>query len=91
MAHRTCEARVFLHGIDRPCGQRVGLRLWWDETGEQHMACRSHVAERQHRFAPADPPEPKWLPEQADPITAAKSYTDAGYTEAELRLAWGDR
>jgi hypothetical protein len=42
----------------------------------------------------ADAPWPGDL-EQADPITAAKGYregySDAGWTESEARMLWGDR
>lgn len=93
----TCEERIGERAGDfgmEPvlCSQVVGVRQWYDSEGALHAACALHSGSMVRRFPEADPPEPKWLheqPEYADPITAAKSWTDAGWTESELREAFG--
>ena len=93
-----CEHRLWREGRLRECARRVGVHVWYDARGDLHAACADHIAARLHRYPEADPPEPVWLhelPETADPVTAAKGYregyTDAGYTESEARMLWGDR
>ena len=88
----VCEYTIWYQGAERRCGRVTGTRVWYDDAGTLHAACGSHVAERLHRFPEADPPEPEWL----DAMTLAKAedaktWTDAGYTEAELRYSFGDR
>jgi len=89
-----CGRYIWSHGEDRLCGQTVGLIRWYDSRGWQHAACRSHVGVMQSVYPVADPPWPGDI-ESLDPITMAKGYregySDAGYTEAEARMLWGDR
>ena len=84
----TCEARI--GWTLRPqgwgqtpvyCGQSVGLRALRDAAGRTRRYCvrDGHRYSVVRRYG-------EWLPEQDDPITAAKAWT-----EAELREAWGDR
>jgi len=91
---KGCERYIWSHGEDRLCGQTVGLLRWHDTSGTAHAACRFHVGTMTSIYPVADAPWPGDL-EQADPITAAKGYregySDAGYTEAEARMLWGDR
>lgn len=83
----TCETLIFRLGVQRPCGQVVALSSWYDSSGTLHRACSQHVAGRLFRYPPADPPEPEWL--EPDPIDVYKAYTDAGWTESELRESFG--
>jgi hypothetical protein len=82
----TCGQRIWTHGEERRCLQTIGLTKWYDSSGVEHAACRNHVASMQHRWTPADPPEPVWL---GPDLTTYESWTDAGWTEAELREAFG--
>jgi hypothetical protein len=87
LAPPTCEQTILRQGVNRPCGQVVGLRSWYDSAGTLHRACVSHIAGRLHRYPESDPPEPEWL--APDPIDVFKAYTDAGWTEPELRESFG--
>ena len=71
----TCERMIWSHGEDRRCSQVVGLTRWHDTSGQEHAACRNHLAVMQHLWPLGDPPMPDWLhdePESADPMTMAK-------------------
>jgi len=78
------------------CQQIVGTRSFTSTTGLRVTYCsiEGHESNVRRRFVERDPEWPGDL-EQADPITAAKGYregySDAGYTEAEARMLWGDR
>lgn len=86
----TCEARLWMGGTERRCGQTVGLTRWYDATGVEHAGCFRHGEALRHRFPVADPPEPVWLePEAPDAIDAYKAYTDAGYAPGEYVEIWG--
>jgi len=84
-----CERYVWVHGEDRLCGQVVALHRWYDSNGTEHAACTNHVAITQRLWPVSDPPMPADLPTEPDPIDIYKSWTDAGYTEAELSVMWG--
>jgi hypothetical protein len=71
-----------------PCHTERGLRSYQTKAGPVAY-CARHEAEVRRQYAEAEPRWPGDVPESADPVTAAKAYTDAGWTEAELREAFG--
>lgn len=83
----NCERYIWAGGEDRLCGQKVGLIHWWSVDGP-HAACRNHVGVMQRLYPVTDPPMPDFLHGAPDPIDSYKSWTDAGWTEAELREAF---
>jgi hypothetical protein len=80
-----CGRHIWISGEDRPCHQTVGLVRWWDSSGRQHAACRYHLPVMMSLYPIGDPPEPAWLTPEPPQVT----WTDAGWTEAELREAFG--
>lgn len=83
------------------CRQVVATRgYWartepWENTGHFVAYCPKpgHQADVRRRFPEVDPPMPTFLHEdpaftEPDPIDQYKSYTDAGWTEPELREAF---
>lgn len=87
----TCEGRTGVEPgpfgfVPVHCQRRIGVLRWVDAQGTEHAGCAAHVRELEARFPMAWPGD---LPEQADPVTAAKGWTDAGWSEAELREAFG--
>ena len=82
----TCERYIWVHGEDRRCHQAIGLIRWHDNRGHPHQACHNHVGVMTSIYPIADPPGPVWL---GPDLTTYESWTDAGWTEAELREAFG--
>ena len=79
-----CERYIWSHGEDRLCGQTVGLIRWHDTSGKAHAACRYHVSVMTSIYPVADAPWPGDLPVEPE----EKTWTDAGWTESELREAF---
>ena len=84
-----CEYLTWYRGTDRRCNRVTATRRWLDEAGTEHVACGSHYAAILYRN-PEPVPEPVWLHEDAvHQAKAADSWTDAGWSEAELRESYG--
>jgi hypothetical protein len=71
------------------CQQIVGTRSFTSTTGLRVTYCsiEGHESNVRRRFVERDPAWPGDLPR--DPIDEYKSWTDAGWTDAELREAFG--
>jgi hypothetical protein len=71
------------------CQQIVGTRSFTSTTGLRVTYCsiENHESNVRRRFVERDPEWPGDLPR--DPIDEYKSWTDAGWTDAELREAFG--
>ena len=76
----TCERYIWQLGEERRCTQTVGLIRWYDETGRAHAACHSHVGAMTSLYPISNPPAP---------YVSGSTWTDAGWTETELREAFG--
>ncbi len=50
----ACERRLWLAGRERNCGVEFGVFTWHDSTGREHVACRHHRMELQHRYPPVE-------------------------------------
>lgn len=55
-APTTCIGMVRRQGIDRYCGQSVGVTRWTDHTGKARAACPNHLGGMKRRYPP-DLPE----------------------------------
>jgi hypothetical protein len=51
----ACQRRIWVRGVDRPCGIEFGVTTWTDEHGVVHTACRHHKAEVLYRHPEAMP------------------------------------
>lgn len=51
-----CEAVVRRNGMDRMCGQTIGLSTWTDVAGKPHAGCPNHAGGLKRRY-PTDLPE----------------------------------
>lgn len=51
-----CQGSVWRDGIDRLCGQSVGLITWTDHTGKPHAACSRHAGSLKRRYPSELPP-----------------------------------
>ena len=73
------------------CQQIVGTRSFTSTTGMRVTYCsiEGHESNVRRRFVERDPEWPGDLP--TEPTYIDKGYTDAGYTESEARMLWGDR
>jgi len=78
------------------CHQVIGVRSFTSVSGLRVTYCsiEGHQYNVRRRFVEGRPvlADPEWpgdLPR--DPIDEYKSWTDAGWTEAEARMLWGDR
>ena len=71
------------------CQQIVGTRSFTSTTGLRVTYCsiEGHESNVRRRFVERDPEWPGDLPDE----TFRNGYTDAGYTESEARMLWGDR
>ena len=76
----TCERYIWQLGEERRCAQAVGLIRWHDETGRTHAACHAHVSAMTSLY-PIAPTEIG--------VTWTSTWTDAGWTESELRESFG--
>jgi hypothetical protein len=56
----SCIAKVMRGGMDRWCGQVVGLVRWTDSTGQARSACKNHAGGMKRRY-------PESLPERTAP------------------------
>lgn len=52
----TCIAMVRREGMDRYCGQSVGLIRWTDHLGNERGACTAHVGGMKRRY-PSEVPD----------------------------------
>lgn len=55
-----CEAVVRRNGMDRMCGQTIGLSTWTDVAGKAHAGCPNHAGGLKRRY-------PLELPERTAP------------------------
>ena len=85
----TCNARIGWAGREYgfapvTCGQRIGLRCYQATTGEivRYCAIPGHEANVRRQHAEA-------IPFSATDMTTVESWTDAGWTESEMREAFG--